>query len=75
MGFVTPDEVWMKEDLRPLVLETFTSPSFHASPYWDADAVTKNYLAFLSGKSAYSPEIFRIFCAGLWLQMFFDQRA
>jgi asparagine synthase (glutamine-hydrolysing) len=74
MGFVTPEEVWMKEELRPFVLEVFTSGTFHARPYWDADAVTKNYLAFLSGKSAYSPEIFRVFCAELWLQMFFSQR-
>jgi len=73
MGFVTPDEIWMKEELRPFVLEVFTSSAFHARPYWDADAVTKNYLAFLAGKSAYSPEIFRIFCAELWLQMFFVQ--
>jgi asparagine synthase (glutamine-hydrolysing) len=75
MGFVTPEEVWMKEDLRPFVLEVFTSDAFHARPYWDADAVTKNYLAFLAGKSAYSPEIFRIFCAELWLQMLFGQGA
>jgi asparagine synthase (glutamine-hydrolysing) len=75
MGFVTPDEIWMKEELRPFVLEVFTSDTFHARPYWDADAVTKNYLAFLAGKSAYSPEIFRVFCAELWLQMFFVQRS
>jgi asparagine synthase (glutamine-hydrolysing) len=74
MGFVTPEEVWMKEELRPFVLNVFTSDAFHARPYWDADAVVKNYLAFLDGKSAYSPEIFRIFCAELWLQMFFGQR-
>ena len=73
MGFVTPEEVWMKEELRPFVLEVFISAAFHARPYWDADAVTKNYLAFLAGKSAYSPEIFRVFCAELWLQMFFVQ--
>jgi len=74
MGFVTPEEVWMKEELRPFVLDVFTSDAFHARPYWDPDAVVKNYLAFLAGKSAYSPEIFRIFCAELWLQMFFFQR-
>jgi asparagine synthase (glutamine-hydrolysing) len=75
MGFVTPEEVWMKEELRPFVLEVFTSEPFHARPYWDANAVTKNYLAFLEGRSAYSPEIFRIFCAELWLQIFFSQGA
>jgi len=73
MGFVTPEELWMKFELRPFVLEVFTDTRFQARPYWDADAVIKNYLAFLDGKSAYSPEVFRIFCAELWLRMFFDQ--
>jgi asparagine synthase (glutamine-hydrolysing) len=73
MGFVTPEEVWMKFELRPFVLGVFTEKIFHARPYWDADAVIKNYLAFLDGKSAYSPEIFRIACAELWLRMLFDK--
>ena len=73
MGFVTPEEVWMKFELRPFVLGVFTDKKFHARPYWDADATIKNYLAFLDGKSAYSPEIFRIACAELWLRMLFDR--
>jgi asparagine synthase (glutamine-hydrolysing) len=74
MGFVTPEEVWMKFELRPFVLGVFTDKMFHTRPYWDPDAVVKNYLAFLEGRSAYSPELFRIVCAELWLQMFFDKR-
>jgi asparagine synthase (glutamine-hydrolysing) len=73
MGFVTPEEVWMKFELRPFVLRVFTDTKFHARPYWDADAVIKNYLAFLDGRSAYSPELFRIACAELWLRMLFDK--
>lgn len=73
MGFVTPEELWMKFELRPFVLDVFTDQRFHSRQYWDADATIKNYLAYLDGKSAYSPEIFRIFCAELWLRMFFDQ--
>ena len=75
MGFVTPEEVWMKEQLRPFVLEIISTPGFAARPYWDAEAVTKNYLAFLGGSSAYSPEVWRIVCAELWLRKFFDGRA
>jgi len=73
MGFVTPEEVWMKFELRPFMLGLFTDTKFHARPYWDAGAVIKNYLAFLDGKSAYSPELFRIACAELWLRMLFDK--
>jgi asparagine synthase (glutamine-hydrolysing) len=75
MGFVTPEEVWMREDLRPFVLGVLSSDAFRARPYWDADAVIQDYLAFLEGRSAYSPEIWRIVCAELWLQKFFDRRS
>ncbi len=75
MGFVTPEEVWMKGVLRPFMLEILSSPSFVSRPHWDADAVAKNYLAFLDGKSEYSPEIWRIACTELWFRKFFDGRA
>jgi asparagine synthase (glutamine-hydrolysing) len=74
MGFVTPEEVWMREDLRPFVLQVLSSDAFLARPYWDADAVIQDYLAFLDGRSSYSPEIWRIVCAELWLRKFFDIR-
>jgi asparagine synthase (glutamine-hydrolysing) len=75
MGFVTPEEIWMKENLRPFVLEVLSSDSFCKRSYWNADRVVRDYRAFLDGKSAYSPEIWRIFCTELWLRKFFDQRA
>ena len=74
MGFVTPEEVWMREDLRPFMLGLLSSETFHSRPYWDAEAVIQNYLAFLDGRSAYSPEIWRIVCTELWLRKFFDDR-
>ena len=75
MGFVTPEEIWMKEALRPFVLEVISSAEFHARPYWDADAVVRNYLSFLEGKTSYSPEVWRIICTELWLRKFFDKPA
>ncbi len=74
MGFVTPEEEWMKETLRPFVLGVLSADSFRARSYWNADAVLESYQAFLDGKSVYSPEIWRIICAELWLRKFFDSR-
>ena len=74
MGFVTPEEIWMREDLRPFVLEVLSSDSFRTRPYWDAGAVIRDYLAFLDQESPYSPEIWRIVNTELWLKKFFDQR-
>jgi len=75
MGFVTPEEVWMKENLRPFILQILNSTRFHERPFWDADAVVRDYLKFLEGGALYSPEIWRIICTELWLQKFFDHRA
>jgi asparagine synthase (glutamine-hydrolysing) len=72
MGFVTPEEAWMKEGLRPFVQDVLTSPSFRARKYWDADRVLESFTGFAEGRSAYSPELFRIVCAELWLRMMFD---
>jgi asparagine synthase (glutamine-hydrolysing) len=72
MGFVTPEECWMKNELRPFILELFSSQRFKSRLYWDAHAVLQDYQAFLNGKSVYSPEIWRIACAELWLRKFID---
>lgn len=74
MGFVTPEEVWMRDALRPFVLEVLSSSAFAGRKYWDADAVIRDYLAFLDGKTSYSPEVWRIVCTELWLRTFFDGR-
>ncbi|MCK9580869.1 MAG: asparagine synthase (glutamine-hydrolyzing) [Methanoregula sp.] len=74
MGFVTPEEVWMREDLRPFVLEVLSSATFASRKYWNADAVITDYLAFLDGRSRYSPEVWRIVCTELWFRTFFDGR-
>jgi asparagine synthase (glutamine-hydrolysing) len=74
MGFVTPEEVWMRDALRPFVLEVLSSTTFSARKYWDAEAVIRDYLAFLDGKSGYSPEVWRIVCTELWLRTFFDAK-
>ncbi|MDD1661514.1 MAG: asparagine synthase (glutamine-hydrolyzing) [Methanomicrobiales archaeon] len=74
MGFVTPEEVWMKENLRPFILNILTSPSFRARKYWDPDRVLESYNRFLEGRGAYSPELWRIVCTELWLRIMFDAR-
>jgi asparagine synthase (glutamine-hydrolysing) len=74
MGFVTPEEAWMREGLAPFVLEVLTSASFRGRKYWDADRVLGSYRDYADGRTAYSPELFRIVCAELWLRMMFDNR-
>jgi len=73
MGFVTPEEHWMKNELKEFISGIFSSDSFHARPYWNAAAVRANYMAFLEGASPYSTELWRIACTELWLRTFIDR--
>ncbi len=74
MGFVTPEEAWMREGLRPFVLGILGSPGFRERKYWDADRVLASFTEYAEGRAPYSPELWRIVCTELWLRMFFDAR-
>ncbi|MBQ3718809.1 MAG: asparagine synthase (glutamine-hydrolyzing) [Methanomicrobium sp.] len=75
MGFVTPEEVWMGDNLYEFVSNVFESESFHERKYWDAEKVEEEFRKYHLGKSGYSPEFWRVLCAELWLRIFFDQNS
>ncbi|EHQ35397.1 asparagine synthase (glutamine-hydrolyzing) [Methanoplanus limicola] len=75
MGFVAPDEVWFGEDLSEIVGDVFNSDEFASRKYWDAEDVLKDYNMFLSGKTGYSKDFWRLFCSEIWLRIFFDRRS
>jgi len=73
-GFSTPEEVWMKHELRGEIIDLFSSDSFKLRPYWNAEAVLHDYRQYLGGKIAYSSELWRFACVELWLRLFFDTK-
>jgi asparagine synthase (glutamine-hydrolysing) len=75
MGFVTPEEEWMKYELSQFIFDILYSTSFKKRPYWNSDKVLKDYQEFIEGKTAYSNDIWRIVCTELWLRKFFDNRS
>lgn len=75
MGFVTPEESWMKYELKDYILDIMYSTSFKNRGYWDSDKVIEDYQKFIDDKSIYSPEIWRIVCTELWFRKFFDNRS
>jgi len=42
MGFVTPEEVWMKNDLKDFVIDIITSESFNSRRLWDTTKYVMN---------------------------------
>lgn len=75
MGFITPEEIWMKYELKDYIIDILYSTSFKNREYWNSDKVIEDYQNFLDGKNTYSPEIWRIVCVELWLRKFFDNRS
>lgn len=74
MGFVTPEETWMKDELSSLAVSVFSSESFMKREYWDGESIKKNFIDFIAGRGEYSSEFWRVLCAELWLRIFFDRR-
>jgi len=74
MGFVTPEELWMRFELKDYIMDIIYSTSFKNRPYWNSERVLEDYQKFVDGKTNYSPEIWRIICTELWLRKFFDDR-
>jgi asparagine synthase (glutamine-hydrolysing) len=75
MGFVTPEESWMRYELKDYIMDIIYSTSFKNRPYWNSDKVLNDYQKFVNGKSSYSPELWRIISVELWLRKFFDNRS
>lgn len=74
MGFVTPEEVWMRGVLKPHIDSVLASGSFASRPYWDSARVKEEYQKYWEERAPYSPELWRIVCTELWLRTFFDSR-
>jgi asparagine synthase (glutamine-hydrolysing) len=73
MGFVTPEELWMKNELKEVVTDIISSDSFARRKYWNADEVVKSYNKFVNGEEIYSSELWRVINVELWLREFFDR--
>ncbi len=73
MGFVTPEEEWMKNELRNFIHDIISSESFKSRKYWDWKEVENCYCEFISGELKYSWVLWRIVCTELWLRKFVDK--
>jgi asparagine synthase (glutamine-hydrolysing) len=69
MGFVTPEEIWLKTHIRIArqeLMETATS-----YPQWfSASALNKYFHEVPMGRKKYSGALWRIICFGRWLKQF-----
>jgi asparagine synthase (glutamine-hydrolysing) len=72
MGFVTPEDHWLRETWRPQIDEVFTSATFQSRPYWRASVLRDWYRQYCERQMAVGPTVWRWVNLELWLREFCD---
>ncbi len=68
LGFSTPQDVWMKNKLKPFFAQYFETMR---NPYFDAVSISKSFEKFPHNKIP-SNFYFRVYCFDRWYQMHFN---
>lgn len=71
MGFVTPQDQWLRGPLRSDIEEIFQSPTFRARNYWDAGRIHQLYKEYGEGMNAMGASLWRCLNLELWQRRFF----
>ena len=75
-GFITPEQQWLRHDLRPLIEETFQNSRLADLGLVDPRAFLSYYQEFLQGRRGiWYTDISRVLIAELWARVFLDQAA
>jgi hypothetical protein len=70
MGFVTPQDRWLRETWRPEIEDLFESSAFAQRGYWDPVRLRRAYRAYCAGRSGLGSSLWRCLCLELWHQRF-----
>ncbi|WP_430513857.1 asparagine synthase (glutamine-hydrolyzing) [Pannonibacter phragmitetus] len=71
MGFVTPQKVWMEEELGRQMKATFAKPELRIAPFVDAEALRADMAAYSAeGKTISDSILFRFFILEAWMERF-----
>lgn len=72
MGFVTPEAIWFREGLQPVLDEVFSSKSFSSRCFFNPEMARKEWDEYKAGKRNHSFLIWRLVNTELWLRKFCD---
>ena len=68
MGFVTPEDQWLRVAWRPHLEALLGSDSFKSRPYWRAPVLKDWYRHYCDGRAAIGPTVWRWVNLELWLR-------
>ena len=72
MGFVTPEDSWLRVAWRPQIETLLASGSMRQRPYWKAPVLKEWYRRYCEGRLAAGPVIWRWMNVELWLRAYCD---
>ena len=72
MGFVTPEDEWLKVIWRPQIEATLESDSLRSRPYWRAAVLQEWYGRYRDGRVSIGPTVWRWVNLEWWLRRFCD---
>ena len=71
MGFVTPQDRWLRETLRPQLEDLFGTRAFAQRGYWDPSRLRTAYREYCEGRHQLGASVWRWVSLELWHQRFF----
>ena len=68
MGFVTPEDAWLRTAWRPQIESLLASETMRARPYWKAPVLKEWYRRYCERRIAIAPTVWRWVNLELWLR-------
>ena len=72
MGFVTPEDRWLRVELRPQVEAMLDSDRVRSRPYWRQTVLKDWYRQYCEGRLTIGPVVWRWVNLEGWLRRFYD---
>jgi asparagine synthase (glutamine-hydrolysing) len=72
MGFVTPQDLWLRNEMKDWVEDIFSSKSFRERKYFRPEVVMNYWHLFCNNNLNAGSAIWRWLCVELWLRKFID---
>ena len=71
MGFVTPQQTWMRQEWRNAMLSRFSNRDFRLADLLDQTRLIESFKAYVEGSRSVSQnDLFRVFILDAWMERF-----
>lgn len=72
IGFATPEDVWIKKELKDEMKKVFASKSFKSRGFFDQSKTLEKFDEYLSGKIKNYSLFWRLYNLEIWYRIFID---